>query len=331
MSTVTLSIIVPVYNKGPYLEQCVASILEQSFADFELILVDDGSTDNSGIMCDQLGLADHRVKVVHQHNQGVSAARNAGLALAQADYIGFVDADDLIEQRMYETLLHNALRNGAEVSTCQTQKNLGEAALTPRQTPEHQIAVLTYPDSIVSLLSEEISGSVCDKIYKRAALQHIRFRGSIYEDVYFNFQVLHKGGTVVFDNTPLYNYLVRTNSVSVSKFDERYMQVFNVAQSISQQIQATVPGLKSYALRYQFVLDMFLLNLILLTTRKAYQNHYQTIIDDLQRIYQNKGLRKFIKQKHLAAYRLFRLSPRLYSATLNLYTALQSSEMSLRT
>ncbi|MFR2551722.1 MAG: glycosyltransferase [Clostridioides difficile] len=113
-----ISIIVPVYNVEKYLEKCVRSILAQTFTDFELILVDDGSLDSSGAMCDQFAEQDQRVKVIHKENGGLSDARNAGIELATGEYLGFVDSDDYIADDMYELLYTNIVKEDADLSIC---------------------------------------------------------------------------------------------------------------------------------------------------------------------------------------------------------------------
>ena len=110
-----ISIIVPVYNVEKYLRKCVDSILNQTFKDFELILVDDGSIDTSGKICDEYNLKDNRIKVIHKENGGLSSARNAGLDIAQGEYIGFVDSDDWIELDMYEELYKICKENDTDV------------------------------------------------------------------------------------------------------------------------------------------------------------------------------------------------------------------------
>ena len=100
-----LSVIVPVYNVQKYLDQCVESVLKQTYTDFEVILVDDGSTDNSGKMCDDWAQKDDRIKVVHQKNQGLSGARNTGIDTSEGEYLVFVDSDDLIAENMFSTLM----------------------------------------------------------------------------------------------------------------------------------------------------------------------------------------------------------------------------------
>ena len=113
-----LSIIVPVYKVEKYLPKCLDSILAQTFTDFELILIDDGSPDRCGDICDEYAAKDDRLIVIHQENKGVSAARNAGLDIARGEYIGFVDSDDWIEPEMYETMLATAKESEAEIVAC---------------------------------------------------------------------------------------------------------------------------------------------------------------------------------------------------------------------
>lgn len=113
-----LSIIVPVYKVEPYLRRCIDSILNQTFRDFELILIDDGSPDNCGAICDEYAEKDGRITVIHQKNQGVSAARNAGLDIARGTYLGFVDSDDWIEPEMYETMITTAKEEQVDVVVC---------------------------------------------------------------------------------------------------------------------------------------------------------------------------------------------------------------------
>ena len=113
-----ISVIVPVYNVEKYLRKCIESILNQTFREFELILVDDGSTDSSGKICDEYALKDSRIKVIHKENGGASSARNAGLDVAKGEYIGFVDSDDWIEMDMYGELYRLIKENNTDISVC---------------------------------------------------------------------------------------------------------------------------------------------------------------------------------------------------------------------
>lgn len=117
-----LSIIVPVYNAENYLDRCVNSIMNQTFKDFELILVDDGSTDASGKMCDDYADQNFNIKVIHQYNKGIGPARNTGILNSNGEYIGFVDNDDFISPIMYENLIRVALNTNSDIVSCNHQK-----------------------------------------------------------------------------------------------------------------------------------------------------------------------------------------------------------------
>ena len=127
-----LSIIIPVYNTEKYLHRCVDSVLQQNMSDYELILVDDGSTDGSGKICDEYKEKDSRVKVIHTQNQGVSKARNTGLELSSGEYIGFVDADDYIDADMYEKLIEASIDSNADVCCCGYLQELSEIEIYTR-------------------------------------------------------------------------------------------------------------------------------------------------------------------------------------------------------
>ena len=116
MDNPLISIIIPVYNVEKYLAKCVESVINQTYKKIQIILIDDGSTDNSGKICDDFKLKDNRIEVIHKKNGGLSDARNAGLKIVKGDYIGFIDSDDYIEKDMYETLLCLLIENNADIS-----------------------------------------------------------------------------------------------------------------------------------------------------------------------------------------------------------------------
>src|SRR5690625_7031624 len=119
-----ISIIVPVYNVNTYLEKCLKSILNQTFTDVEVIVVNDGSTDQSGLICDEYAEKDKRIKVIHQAKKGVSAARNTGINRATGDFIGFVDGDDYIDKSMYENLYQACMETGSSISICKLGRKI---------------------------------------------------------------------------------------------------------------------------------------------------------------------------------------------------------------
>lgn len=148
-----ISIIVPIYNVAQYLHKCVDSILAQTFTNFEVILVDDGATDNSGAICDAYAEQDSRVKVIHKVNGGLSDARNAGIEVAQAPYLGFIDSDDYISREMFQLLHDDIVREQADLAICGIYDVYGDKA--PRQKP-HTYEVLTREAATIKIFEGNI-------------------------------------------------------------------------------------------------------------------------------------------------------------------------------
>lgn len=203
-----ISVIVPVYNVKDYLAQSVQSIFEQTWPHLEIILVDDGSDDGSGELCDAFAGKDSRVRVIHKANGGQSDARNCGLDCASGDYIGFVDSDDTADPRMYEILLENMAAHDAQISCCGTKliHEDGTSSLYCADTScfrkySCREALAAFPDNRL------ITGSLCDKLFSRDVFSGIRLKkGIIYEDFLAIPYCLLKAETIVYSGEPLYFY-----------------------------------------------------------------------------------------------------------------------------
>lgn len=206
-----ISIIVPVYNVERYLERCLDSILAQTYANLEIILIDDGSIDQSGKMCDAYAEKDTRIKVVHQRNQGVSAARNSGLKIAEGEFIGFVDPDDWIEHDMYEFLWYAIQSNNAEMAVC-GYEDFGEDGHTLQST-NYESGIFDTEENFCFCLHND---SIWNKLFQREITKHICFddRFSIGEDCLFLIEICPaiKRSTVVRD--VLYHRLIRSDSAT---------------------------------------------------------------------------------------------------------------------
>ena len=224
-----LSIIVPVYQAEPYLPKCVESILAQTFTDLELILVDDGSPDRSGELCDAYAAKDPRVVVIHQENRGVSAARNAGLDAARGAYIGFVDSDDWIEPEMYQVLITAAKDRNASLTACSYCLNDAmpeRAAEAPAEEGRFQggkqllLDLFTKPSILM--------GTCCTKVFAKDVIGSARFiEGlAIWEDlVFLQSCYLHDDDgslTAVKLSDCLYHYRVNAGSATNSIRKVRY-------------------------------------------------------------------------------------------------------------
>ena len=184
-----LSIIVPVYNVEKYLPKCIESILGQTINDFELILIDDGSEDQSGYICDEYAARDLRIKVIHQKNSGVSCARNSGLEIAKGQFVTFVDSDDWIEPSMYETMINIAKEKTVDVVACGISHYSEEGKyIFSELTDENELDHISLMNSIYSM-PNPIGGCIWNKIYKRSKISDVRYAEgvSMLEDRMFLF------------------------------------------------------------------------------------------------------------------------------------------------
>lgn len=206
-----ISVIIPVYNVRAYLTECIESVRQQTYQNIEILLVDDGSTDGSAEVCDEFGEKDTRVKVFHKANGGVASARNYGLARAEGQLIGFVDADDTLHPRMYEVLYNDIATYNAMLAYCLMQRMYG----TQKDNKEADKPVVLAGQDAFSLKAHfgltprpHIGKSVCDKLFRREVLEGVYFdeRYSSGEDNLFITQVLFKEPICVYNGRVLYFY-----------------------------------------------------------------------------------------------------------------------------
>lgn len=216
----SVSLIVPVYNVRPYIHKCIKSILNQTFTDFELILVDDGSDDGSGDVCDQYAISDSRIIVIHKNNGGQSSARNTGLEIAKGRYIGFVDADDYIAPSMVETLFDLAAKYDADITECGYKSIFPDKELICEfgnglEFGEGDFLVEKY-------IKGDIFYGIVTKFFKKGLFNKIRFpEGRIYEDTWMTlYFCLDKLRYVRIDD-PLYFYVQTYNSTLRSEVTQR--------------------------------------------------------------------------------------------------------------
>lgn len=206
-----ISVIVPVYKVEPYLNQCVDSILNQTYKDLEVLLIDDGSPDKCGDICDEYRRIDKRVRVFHTENKGLSAARNFGLKEANGDYIGFVDSDDWIEQDMYEVLLRRMQETEADISVCGVWEEYSTTA------KERSLRGEVYSGSacLEALIDENINDYVWNKLYHYQLFQNVSFpKGLNYEDITIMHKIICKAEKVVVDQSIKYHYRQRPESIT---------------------------------------------------------------------------------------------------------------------
>lgn len=213
-----ISIIVPIYNVEKYLEKCVESLINQTYKNLEIILVDDESPDNCPKICDDYLNVDSRIKVIHQKNMGLSGARNSGIKIATGEYLVFQDSDDTLELNAIELLYKNMKKHNTKLSICGRYNTYEDG----RKICKYKEQFEKKYDFISSI--EEMNKfyyfdmSACGKLYKRELFDGIEFPiGRLSEDYYIMYKLFERAGYVSFISTPLYNYLQRQNSISKNK------------------------------------------------------------------------------------------------------------------
>lgn len=226
-----LSIIVPVYNAEKYLEDCIRSILTQKFSDFELILINDGSTDNSGDICDTYSEKHDNIKVIHQKNCGQSVARNIGLNVAKGDFIGFVDSDDWIHKEMYYVLINLAIIKNADIVACNFYV-MNRNGTFSTFTSSVQNLEFNKDEAMREIYKNRIlSFSPCNKIYRRNIFDNLRFiENIIFEDMDLSYKLIYNSEKIVYTNNPLYYYRYNNESTLRSSFSIKQLDEYKVTK-----------------------------------------------------------------------------------------------------
>lgn len=213
-----ISVIVPVYNVREYVGKCLESICRQTYKNLEILIVDDGSTDGSGTICDEYAAKDPRIKVIHQANGGQSKARNTALDMAKGEYVGFVDSDDWIEPDMYECLFKTLVDNHADISAC-SYFYVKDGKSEPHASGG-RIYVYNAKDAVRELFEDKTYKNFpWNKLFKRSLFDKIRFPvGRLLEDIAVMYHLFAKAGCVSYIEKPLYYYYYRLGSSLNKKF-----------------------------------------------------------------------------------------------------------------
>ena len=210
-----ISVIVPVYNVEAYLKRCVESIIKQDYKNLEIILVDDGSTDNCPQICNDYAKKDSRIKVIHKTNGGLSDARNAGMKIAKGEYIAFVDSDDWIGEDMFSTLIQTLKKYKADIAECKYFITDTTKITKENINSDYKEIIFNTEDALRELILDGyLKNVVWNKLYKRSVISNNIFPfGKISEDVYWTYKVFANAKTIVYVNNPIYFYFQRPGSI----------------------------------------------------------------------------------------------------------------------
>lgn len=246
METPLISVIVPVYKVESYLNRCVDSIINQTYHNLEIILVDDGSPDNCGKICDEYMIKDYRIKVIHKENGGQSEARNVGLDMAKGEYITFVDSDDWIHYQYIEILYNDIIQANADISMCTfiRTSDIHCADKAYKRYRNHKPKIMNKEQAIEkTLYQNKLDSSPWDKLYKRNLFDGLRFTvGRIYEDLEIIYKIYDRATILTYTDYALYYYFYREDS-TLGIFNHKRLDVLDITDEIVDYMSKYHPNI----------------------------------------------------------------------------------------
>lgn len=253
---IIISVIVPIYNVEKYLEKCINSILDQTFKKYELILVDDGSTDKCGKICDDYSKKYSQIKVIHKKNGGLSDARNAGIVIALGDYITFVDSDDYLDNEYLQNMYEMAIKFSADLVMCDSQNVYENKKNTLIKNDNIVSEVITKEQAYKKILLQEGTDvSACRKLYKTKIFKDNKILypvGEIYEDIQVIDKVVESCSKIVITNYIGYYYLQRNGSIMYGKMSQKNFILIEAITKLTSFIKENYPNI-SYAANKRYV------------------------------------------------------------------------------
>ena len=320
MDNELISIIVPVYKVEKYLEKCVKSILKQTYTNLEIILVDDGSPDKCGQLCDELAKTDDRIIVFHKENGGLSDARNFGVERANGEYIGFVDSDDYIHESMYEELYKAIKKSGTSIAECGVTR-VYKNTLRPHYEGEDYFLVLGREGYLKEYLeNKRLYGSAWCKLIHKDLAKKIKFpTGKIYEDAFYTLELLKTVDKYTLISGNYYYYYIRENSITTRPFSSKDMDYIEIMDKIRDYTLFNYPIFKEQLLvRLAFAYISIFNQLIVIDnykTKKEYKILKDKLRDNYFKILVNKKAPKNLK----IAIMLLNMNEQVYKYILSKY------------
>lgn len=317
--SIKISVIIPIYNVEKYLKRCLNSVVNQSYKNIEIILVDDGSPDKSGEICDEYAKKDSRIRVIHQQNAGLPEARNSGLKIATGDYIGFVDSDDYISIDMYECLASQVKRLNADIACCGIYRVFDEGRRIEKTSRHKNEAVFSREEAFIEFqLYDSIGPAAWNKIFRRNLFGDIRFRPyKRLEDFWYVGKCISRADRISYSPVYGYNYMIRKNSITHSKFREKDYDIVNVADEVytlfNKQFPKNTTSEITKILWYIVCINEMILSGVY--DKKMIKKCKKIIIKNMYNILRSKYLKNTRKSQLL----LFSLNYKLYEACYKKY------------
>ena len=316
-----ISIIVPVYNVEKYLKKCVYSILNQSYKNLEVILVNDGSTDNSGKICDELSREDSRINVYHKDNGGLSDARNYGVAKANGEYVGFVDSDDYIDQYMYENLYKAIRKYNTQIAECGITRVYKNNKLRPHYDGEEYSLVVDREGYLKEYLeNRKVYGAAVCKLLSIDLAKVLKSPdGKVYEDVFYTLELLKKVDKYTLISGNYYYYYIRGNSITTKTFSSRDMDYIEIIDKIGEYTLNNYTKLKEKLFIRQGFAYLSIFNQIIQLNDYRQIPEYSILIGKLKNIRSNIIFNKLAPKSLKIAIILLNINEGLYKKVLKKY------------
>lgn len=281
-----ISVIVPIYKVEDYLHRCVDSIINQTYTNLEIILVDDGSPDNCPMICDEYAKKDSRIRVVHKKNGGLSDARNTGLAMATGEYIGFVDSDDWIHKDMYSILYDMMMKKHCDIVECNSIK-VSNMVYDKNIDFRYKFMNYTKEKAIEQLISEKIiQQTVWNKLYKIKNIKDLLFeKGKLHEDEFWTYKAINKCDSLIHIDIDLYYYFQRKNSIMGNEFSLNRLDAIEGKYNRYLFISNNFPQFLDKAKINLFYISLYYLQQSMkYSNKEEYQLSYRFIKDIINKI-----------------------------------------------
>lgn len=311
-----ISVIVPVYNVEEYLPKCIESIRNQTHKNIEIILVNDGSTDRCGNICNEYAALDHRIKVIHQKNEGLAGARNTGIEAATGEYLAFVDSDDWIDADMYEVLHNLIIENEADIAMCRVRE-ISQKGIIDEST--NDIVVCDSTEALILIVTKannyKLEHGITNKLIKWELIRNFRFpKGKLMEDLYFTPPLIYTSKKCVYINKAKYNYLTdRENSIMNAKVSEKMINDELNGYQVLEDFFAS----KEINHCLTLIREIFLSRLLYFyfEVKNSPLNNKDNLLFDLEELFKKNYLNSdltFSSSARLLQSKLFYLSPQLF-------------------
>lgn len=276
-----ISVVIPIYNVEQYILRCVDSVLNQTYQNLEIILVDDGSPDNCPKICDEYAVKDNRVRVIHKQNGGLSSARNAGIDVAEGEYITFIDSDDYVTPDYVETLYNAICEDKTDLAIGSHRAVYDNGTVIDRSN--NRRCTLSSQDALKCVLYDDgIDVSAWAKLYKTELFSDIRYpEGRLYEDAATTYKLIDKANRVSLDSKVIYNYMIRSNSIAAGAFSPKKMDLITSTREMCDYIKSKYPTLEKAANRRLVYAYLSTLSQ-LAQSKKAFPNEQKELMSFLK-------------------------------------------------